>query len=922
MIVWGGVQGSSTRLNTGGNYNPGANTWAATSTVNAPSARGGHAAVWTGSEMIVWGGSASPTPFNTGGRYNPSTNVWTATSTNNAPEPRSYPTAVWTGHEMIVWGGFGSGTNYGPLNTGGKYDPATDSWTPTNTVNAPEPRYQHTAVWTGHEMIVWGGGDNQGTFPMNTGGRYDPTTDTWTPTSTTNAPDGRDDHTAIWTGSEMIVWGGWNHFGFYNTGAKYNPVSDTWTTVTTTNAPIGRNFHTAVWTGNEMIVWGGFNYSPLQTGGRYNPAADSWRATNIGDAPSARALHTAIWTGSEMILWSGWSDYGTNFSTGARYGDPSDTSPGLFAQVGSMNGEHSQHTAILMPEGKVLVTGGRNNNGLFPTAELFDPVSETWMVTDSPATPRFDHTATLLSNKVLLVGGTSPAGNTLASTEYFDLTVSAWTAGGDLIQSRTGHTATLLVDGTVLVAGGFSKPVVGTSGTIIASAELYTTTGQWIATGALTHPRVHHTATLLPNGKVLVTGGIDPSGFALDAELYNPMSGTWTATGNPGHARWAHTATLLPNGNVLVAGGIGAGGAIASAELYDPATGTWSDTGSLISPRVNHTATLRNGAVLVAGGLSNATTELYDVASGIWMPTGSLSTPREFHTATVLPNGSVLFAGGSDTPNHYIASSELYLTAPLLLNISTRLAIQSADNAMIGGFIITGAQPKTVIVRGIGPSLALPGGLADPVIEVHGSAGQLLATNDDWRSDPNHQQVIDSGLAPTDERESALWGIINPGAYTVVVRGKNDTTGIGLFEVYDLNHTVNSELANVSTRGLVQTGNNVMIGGVIVAPGTGGREMNVILRALGPSVPVTGNLSDPRLMLHDGNGALIDSNDNWKLRSNGTSQQAEIEATGIPPTNDLESALLQNLPPGNYTAIVGGKDGATGIALIEAYNLH
>ena len=156
MIVWGGEGGGVIGLNTGGRYNPGADSWTATSTTNAPTGREAHTAVWTGSEMIVWGGLAAPGPiyFNTGGRYNPSTDSWTATNTANAPSARATHTAVWTSSEMIVWGGFGPGTNF---NTGGRYDPNTDSWTATSTTNAPIARDYHTAVWTGNEMIVWGG---------------------------------------------------------------------------------------------------------------------------------------------------------------------------------------------------------------------------------------------------------------------------------------------------------------------------------------------------------------------------------------------------------------------------------------------------------------------------------------------------------------------------------------------------------------------------------------------------------------------------------------------------------------------------------------------------------------------------------------------------------------------------------------------
>jgi DNA-binding beta-propeller fold protein YncE len=263
-----------------------------------------------------------------------------------------------------------------------------------------------------------------------------------------------------------------------------------------------------------------------------------------------------------------------------------------------------------------------------------------------------------------------------------------------------------------------------------------------------------------------------------------------------------------------------------------------------------------------------------------------------------------------------LQSSATAVPADLFGNIATRARVGSGDNVVIGGFIIAGTQPRTVVVRGIGPSLPLAGALADPVIEVHGSAGELLATNDNWNDSLNRQQIIDSGLAPTNALESALWGIINPGAYTVVVRGANNATGVGLFEVYDLDRTLPGKLANISTRGHVDTGDNVMIAGVIIA---GSKPTSVILRAMGPSLTGAGvpnSLEDPVLELRDPNGGLVVSNDNWQ------EHEAEVNATGLAPTDPRESAIVARLYPANYTAIVRGKNGATGVALVEAYDLN
>jgi N-acetylneuraminic acid mutarotase len=292
-------------------------TWTATTTVNAPDARRWHTAVWTGSEMIVWGGFDGSSALNTGGRYNPSTDNWTATSITSAPSDREVHTALWTGSEMIVWGGANDPSYF---NTGGRYDPGTDNWTATSTTDAPSGRELHTAVWSGSEMIVWGGFDTSITN-VNTGGRYNPNTDSWTATSTTNAPTGRSDHTAVWSGSEMIVWGGQDsNPTYFNTGGRYNPGTDSWTAISITNAPSVRANHTAVWSGSEMIVWGGqaCGNCSLNTGGRYDPGTDNWTATSTTDAPSRRETHAAVWSGSEMIVWGGF-DYPSYFNTGGRY---------------------------------------------------------------------------------------------------------------------------------------------------------------------------------------------------------------------------------------------------------------------------------------------------------------------------------------------------------------------------------------------------------------------------------------------------------------------------------------------------------------------------------------------------------------------------------------------------------------------------
>lgn len=261
-----------------------------------------------------------------------------------------------------------------------------------------------------------------------------------------------------------------------------------------------------------------------------------------------------------------------------------------------------------------------------------------------------------------------------------------------------------------------------------------------------------------------------------------------------------------------------------------------------------------------------------------------------------------------------------------LLNISTRLQVQTDDNRLIAGFIVTGADPKKVIIRGIGPSLtAVNGTLADPILELH-QGDTTIATNDNWKikSDGTNQQaeVEATTVAPSDELESAILATLAPRSYTAILAGKDNGTGIGVVEVYDLDQAANSELGNISTRGLVGTNDDVLIGGFIVGGGDANGKATVLVRAMGPSFSGTG-LTDPSLELHDTNGATIATNDNWKVNDQSQqSQESQIKSTTIPPPNDAESAMVATLSPGAYTAVVLGNNGGTGLALVEVYNLH
>jgi hypothetical protein len=289
------------------------------------------------------------------------------------------------------------------------------------------------------------------------------------------------------------------------------------------------------------------------------------------------------------------------------------------------------------------------------------------------------------------------------------------------------------------------------------------------------------------------------------------------------------------------------------------------------------------------------------------------------------PEGIAVDSAGNlyvaDSGNNTIRKGFSAASQPL--NISTRMQVLTGDNVLIAGFIITGPanSTKKVMIRGLGPSSGVPTALSDPLLELRG-ANNLLLTNDNWQDAANASE-IPAGFQPKDAREAVIIATLTVGSdgfssYTAIVRGAKGETGVGLVEAYDLSPAFN-QLANISTRGFVGQGDNVMIAGFILGGQLGSK---IMVRALGPSVPVSGNLADPTLGLYDKNGTKIASNDDWKkVDGTGESQEAAIVATKIPPPSDLESAVLADLAPGAYTAILSGKNGGTGIGLIEVYNL-
>jgi N-acetylneuraminic acid mutarotase len=413
MIVWGGVgapSGPLLALNSGGRFDPALNSWSSTNPA-APDPVFAHSAVWTGSRMVVFGGrksAANEIASRQGGQYNPSTDSWIPTSAGpTLAEPFGGPAAVWTGNLMILWGGYGYPAG-GVTHSGLRYDPLLDTLTPTSTLSAPTPRALHTGIWTGSRMVVWGGSDDFGTR-FNTGGRYDPVAGTWSATSLSGAPSARDYHSAVWAGDEMIVWGGGvgtaGNPTYTQTGGRYDPIADSWIATTSlAGAPSARSGHTTVWTGNRMIVWGGYNMGFLGNGARYNPNNDQWSTMSTSDAPAARDLHEAVWTGSVMLIWGGVNSVGF-FNSGAAY-HPQSNSWTTMSLTGAP-AARIEFKAVW--DGSEMIIWGGRFEGDIPTdtGGRYNPTSDVWTPTalNGAPFPRANHAQVWTGRHMLVAGG-------------------------------------------------------------------------------------------------------------------------------------------------------------------------------------------------------------------------------------------------------------------------------------------------------------------------------------------------------------------------------------------------------------------------------------------------------------------------------------------------------------------------------------
>jgi hypothetical protein len=447
---------------------------------------------------------------------------------------------------------------------------------------------------------------------------------------------------------------------------------------------------------------------------------------------------------------------------------------------------------------------------------------------------------------------------------------------------------------------------------------------------------------------MIVWGGDGGGGPFNTGGRYNPATNDWraTSTTNAPPARRNHTA-VWTGSEMIVWGGGNSVNYFNTGGRYNPFTNSWTATSTTNAPtgRYSHTAVWTGSKMIVWGGLGGGagnTGGRYNPATNSWRATSTTNAPSDRFSHTAIWTGSemIVWGGYNDNSPFFLNSGRRYCAPGLpaqLGNISTRAFVQTGDDVMIGGFIVQGTEPKRVIIRAIGPELTqygIPNPLYNPTLELHDGTGALIASNDNWRdtiiggiiTSGQVADILYSGHAPGDGRESAIIADLPAGNYTAIVRGVNNMTGVALVEVYDLSTDASSILRNISSRAFVQTGDNVMIGGFIV-PGTATKR--VIVRAIGPDLTrygVPNALADPTLELHDSNGALIASNNNWMQTIIGgiitSNQFREIHDSGYAPSDGRESTIIADLPAGNYTAIVRGVNNMMGVALVEIYDLN
>ncbi len=604
MIVWGGSNAASTLEDTALHYDPVADAW--TVSPSAPFARTHHTVVWSGSRVIVWGGNdAGGVAQDDGAAYDPIAKTWSSIpAAANSPEARSQHAAVWTGSKMIIWGGIDALANR--INTGSAYDPASDNWVAVSTVSAPTPRVGMSVLWTGTKMLIWGGDDSAVT---NTGAFYDPVADDWVAITTENAPSGRAFAAAVKGGSKVYIWGGaLSGNSPTDTGGMYDLNTNKWLLIDTSDIdhPSSRKRATAVWSGSKLIVWGGASGTVTNSGAVFTPSSmtpvDYWRAGTSAGAPVGRTSFSAVWMNDKKC---GVDSTGTMLNDGAKY----DAVTNSWTPIANTHGLTARYRHSGVGVGaKMLIWGGcgmgvtRFNDGA-----IYDPVSDSWqaMTTTSAPSARCYHSTVSTGEKMIVWGGDD--GGVVNTGAIYDARNNTWvpTNASSAPLARITHKSVWTGSKMIVWGGSPDGSAYLNSGAIFDPAL-----DSWtpMSTTAAPSPRASFSLNWT-GSKMAVWGGVTGlNTYSNDGALYDPTADAWSAIAslNAPLARSEHTAVWTGK-KMVVWGGIG-DGIFASGAIYDPTHDTWvpvdSSDPDAPNARREHAAFWTGDSMIIWGGNS------------------------------------------------------------------------------------------------------------------------------------------------------------------------------------------------------------------------------------------------------------------------------------------------------------------------------
>ncbi|HEX4513895.1 MAG TPA: kelch repeat-containing protein, partial [Polyangiaceae bacterium] len=631
--------------------------------------------------VLVAGGATVVTSSTTGyltsaSIYDPGTNRWFATGNMNVGRAFATMTVLDDGTVLVVGG---QGTGAVALSSAELYDPATGVW---NLLpwQLQTSRYNHRAILLGSGKVLVTGGQNS-LGSTASAEIYDPSTQQWTAAQSMNKVRSFETATVLQGGSILVTGG--TPAASSTSAEIYDPVANTWTLITNPMTGTGRANHTATLLGDgTVLLTGGRVTTTLATSEIFTlntttPASSTFALT-IGSLGVARYNHTDTLLADGTVMVTG-GQTASSLNATEIYDPTAQTWTRV--TTGDLATGRWLHHMVTLASGKIMVVGGQGQSNSTLSAEIYDKTSSTWSPAGGMGGGRWDHTSTLLSDGRILVAGGQGAAvfgvPALRSAFIYDPSNKTWTRTGDMTTARAQFSATLLASGDVLVAGGNTAPSGGTAW--LTTAEVWNhTTGAWTATtNTMSDSHGLQTATLLASGKVLVAGGVDSTtttnGLSTAAaDIYDPSTNSWTATQSLATARHQHTATLLSDGTVLVTGGStktsGGTTILSSAEVFDPTSGTWSAGTSLATARSSHTATLLSGGkILIAGGgttglQATQTAELY-TPGGSTPPTIGMMVARSGHGAALLKDGRVLLVAGTTVINSTssaTATAEIY----------------------------------------------------------------------------------------------------------------------------------------------------------------------------------------------------------------------------------------------------------------------